>query len=80
MTNINLDCATDDELRAIIKKPDSHNNKIGEYAKLTIKARALRLKGNIEKALLLERKADVIYLELPPELKWLPEMIGTCTS
>ncbi len=66
---VNLDCATDDDLREI--KCDLAADPLYRcYAELLLEARPLRRRGEILAARALEDLADGIYGDLPEELKW----------
>jgi hypothetical protein len=68
----NLDCMGDDELERFIKrhKTDVRYTKHVEYARLSIEAYDARLRGAINHAIRLERRADTLYEQIPEQCRW----------
>lgn len=66
---INLDAADTAVLQGIANDPTQHPA-LRRYARLTIDARRLRLRGEIQGAMASEREADKAYDELPEDLRW----------
>lgn len=70
MTAINMDALTDAELEIARDHPALHSD-VREIARVLIKARALRLEGNVEQASRLENgRAERLYETLPTRLQW----------
>lgn len=63
---INLDCATDDDLRILEAKHDA----VATYAKRLLAARVARLAGDIGTALRHEHIMEICYGRMPDNLKW----------
>ena len=66
---INFEGCSDSELRAYSKDEALHP-KQRELAKVFVKSRAARLRGNIAEALSLEAQAQRLYDRLPTSLQW----------
>lgn len=66
---INLDAADAAVLQAVANDPKA-DPALRRYARLTLDARRLRLKGEIQGAMASEREADKAYDQLPDNLRW----------
>lgn len=67
--SINLDCETAQQLQARLKAGGLRGGQ-RKYAKLRLKALDLRLRGEIAKALLVEREMELVYHSMPISLRW----------
>ena len=64
---LNLDAMSTEDLEEVVK--DSNYPELRDYAKLKIKAMRLREAGKVNEALIIERKLDRMYENLPSNLK-----------
>ena len=69
MTSINLDCASDYELRSVAVDPHAHPLQAA-YAANLLRARKARIVGRIGDALVIEANLDSQYSRMPSEVRW----------
>lgn len=68
-TAINIEGCTDAELKEVSAHPAIHRD-VRRAAELTMHARALRLEGNISRAMIIEEKVTWVHNLLPRHLRW----------